>query len=83
MTEFPYLVSACVAHIVVLYVVYQFCASITVSSPTGLNRMIASGDIQKDMGGRIQANDDTSFDEEGSKNESLAAFNKPCSDILV
>jgi hypothetical protein len=45
--------------------------------------MITSSDIQKDMGGRIQANDDMSFDEEGSKNESFAACNKPCSDILV
>jgi hypothetical protein len=35
------------------------------------------------MGGRIQANDDTSFDEEGSKNESFVAFKKPYSDILV
>jgi hypothetical protein len=35
------------------------------------------------MGGRMQANDDTSFDEEGSKNESFAAFNEPCSDIFV
>jgi hypothetical protein len=45
--------------------------------------MFASIEIQKDMGGRTQANDGTPFNEKGSKNELFAAFNKPCSDILV
>jgi hypothetical protein len=39
----------------------------TTSSPTGLKRMIASGDSQIYVVGRMPANYDSSFDKEVSK----------------